>query len=303
MKRLLSLLSVFLLAACANPYKEYYTSNTNNLTQEQKQNLIFLKEGQEPILIKTDNPQEALYDAMAKGYFIVGTSGFVGPLNDASFIIDQAKDVKATHALYHIEFSDTRSGTTSIALPDYSVTTSQGSVSSPYGGYANYYGTSTTTGTKYVPMTYHVDRYNQSAAFLVKDKKIYRFGMKITDLTQEERVEIGQNTGAFIAVVFYDSPAFKANIMQNDILLKIDNIKIINGNHALEVMSSIPIMTKKVIFTILRKGKNINVPVLLEDERLQQKNNIEQEQIKQTAIEENKDNPILKFFNSLIDKK
>lgn len=307
MKKFLILLPLtlsFILSGCTNPYKEYYNSTfeSSYFTPEEREDIIFLKDGEEPILIKTPDMDEAVYDALAKGYIILGFSSFTGPLNDISLLVRQAKDVKATHVLYDFTFSETRSGTTSIALPDYQTTNSQGSIISPYGGYANYYGTSTTVGTKYIPMTYHVDRYNQVAAFFVQNKKRYRFGIRTDDLTQEQRSYIGQNTGAVITLVMYDSPAFNANIMRNDILIKIDNTKIINSKQAAETMSSVPFGTKKVIFTVFRNNQKINIPVMLDDKNNVVKNNFEQE-TKQQNKTENAENPILQIFNSIVNNK
>ncbi len=67
--------------------------------------------------------------------------------------------------------------------------------------------------------------------------------------TQLDQVE--RNTGVFVYTVIEDSPAFYANVLDEDILIKIIKIDIINSNHTLEFMSSYVIPRKEVVFSKL----------------------------------------------------
>ena len=250
-----------LLGGCTNPYKEYFIPELTPMTDEK--NLVYLREGEKPVLERTDDLEKAVYDALAPEFVCVGRAGFTGAPREISLIAEQAKDIRATHVIYNVTCADTRSGVSAIPVPDYKVTNTSGTVSSPYGHFANYQASTTTTGTKYIPYTCHVDRYDQIAYFFVKSLARARFGVWTKDLTNEERERIGQNNGARIALVTYDRPAFNANVLKNDILPKINDIAIRDARrHAGDIMKNDT--GKKVTFTVFRKNPKIVIPITLD---------------------------------------
>lgn len=264
MKKTLPLIAAvlcILLGGChTNPYKEYFIPELTPMTDEK--DLVYLREGETPVLERTDDLKNAIYDALASEYVCVGRAGFIGAPRQIGLIAEQAKDIRATHVIYNITYADTRSGVSAIPVPDYKVTNTNGSVSSPYGHFANYQESTTTTGTKYIPYTYEIDRYDQSAYFFVKSLARSRFGVWIKDLTNEERERIGQNNGTRITLVMYDRPAFNANVLKNDILLKINDIDIRDSRHAGDIMKHYP--GRKLTFTVFRKNKKIVIPIVLD---------------------------------------
>lgn len=263
MKKTLPLVSAalcILLCGCSNPYKDYFVPGIAPNTDEK--DLVYLREGEEPVLEKTNDLAGALYDALALQYVCLGYSGFVSGLQEVRLIAEQAKDIRATHVIYNATYYDTRSGVSTIPVPDYQVTTTNGSASSLFGPSINYQETTTTTRTKYIPYTYHFDRYEQSAYYFVKSRAQARFGVWINDLSNGERERIGQNNGAIITLVMYDLPAFNANVLKNDILLKIDDIDIRDARHAGDIMKHYT--GKKATFTVFRKNEKIVIPIVLD---------------------------------------
>lgn len=250
-----------LLGGChTNPYKEYFVPELTPETDEKY--LVYLREGEEPVLERTDDLKNAIYGALASEYVCVGHSGFIGTPRAIGLIAEQAKNIRATHVIYNITYADTRSHVSAIPVPDYQVTRTNGSVSPLFGPSIDYQESTTTTRTKYIPYTYHIDRYDQCAYFFVKSLARARFGVWTKDLTNEERERIGQNNGARITLVMYDRPAFNANVLKNDILLKINDIDIRDSRHAGDIMQNYP--GRKITFTVFRKNKKIVIPIVLD---------------------------------------
>ena len=45
-----------------------------------------------------------------------------------------------------------------------------------------------------------------------------RVGLSTRDLETSDRISLGQNTGAYVSIVYQDSPAFYANLAPGDII-------------------------------------------------------------------------------------
>jgi S1-C subfamily serine protease len=104
------------------------------------------------------------------------------------------------------------------------------------GGYAygsgNYYGTSTTTtpgtfSTQIIPVT--VQRNQYDALFLRKTKPGTILGILAKPLPTDIRQQLERNTGIVAWVIKTGSPAFNANILEGDVILKM------NGEDVLSV--------------------------------------------------------------------
>jgi S1-C subfamily serine protease len=106
--------------------------------------------------------------------------------------------------------------------------------------------------------------YDQLALFLVKRINKPRFGLLLSDLTTEQRAEIERNTGAKIDVVVESTSAFLANVLVGDYLIAIDDIEIIDSEHAEQVIASVKPEQKDSTLTVIRKGvkKKIKVTFL-----------------------------------------
>ena len=177
------------------------------------------------------NDEKGLY---RNGYFLIGVSAFQGPPQSDGAVMSQAKKVGADVVL----LSSAYLGSQQTAVPwiQYQpgqtyTTTSSGTVNANAygsGGYAygtgNYYGSSTTTSpgtfsTQVIPVTVH--RYQYEAGFFRKAKPPI-LGAWPQPLPSEVRQRLERNTGVFAWVVIAGSPAFGANILDGDVILKMN---------------------------------------------------------------------------------
>ncbi len=113
-----------------------------------------------------------------------------------------------------------------MTLPD--TRTSQTNISgNVYGGYgvSSYRGTATTTtyGTQTTMIPYSASRYEYLATYWAKIKVIF-FGVHVRDMNAELRQKNRTNKGVYVYAVIKGSPAFNADIVNGDVLLKIGDI-------------------------------------------------------------------------------
>ena len=219
------------------------------------------------------NPTNDVRDLFRNGYFLIGASAFQGPPQSDGALMSQAKKVGADVVL----LSSAYLGSQQTAVPwiQYQpgqtyTTTSSGTVNANAwgsGGYAygtgNYYGSSTTTSpgtfsTQVIPVTVH--RYQYEAGFFRRMPPTI-LGVLSQPLPPEIRQQLERNTGVFAWVVRSGSPAFNANILEGDVVLKM------NGE---DVMSDADLMEKNMKFAsqrvdveIWRNGQFKTIPVQL----------------------------------------
>jgi hypothetical protein len=182
----------------------------------------------------TANPTNDVRDLFRNGYALIGVSAFQGPPQSDSALMSQAKKVGADVVL----LSSAYLGSQQTAVPwiQYNpgqtyTTTSSGMVNANAwgsGGYAygtgNYYGTSTTTtpgtySTQMIPVTVH--RYQYEAGFFRRMRPPI-LGVLPQPLPPELRQQLERNTGVLAWIVRANSPAFSANILEGDVIVKIN---------------------------------------------------------------------------------
>ena len=202
-------------------------------------------------IVTISDPQKDSLDICRNGYVLIGTSDFQGATQPESYIKSQARKVGADLVAYTTGYLGSQQST--LALPQYNPgqtynTYSSGTVNANAygsGGYAygsgNYYGSSTTTtpgtySTQYVPVTVH--RYEYHASFWRIGPKP-KLGIQMTDLPSEMRTRLERNTGALIVVVMNESPAFRANIIEGDVLLKINGEDILSSTDGPEKITAL----------------------------------------------------------------
>jgi len=270
--RLYVILIALLLNGCAQSgYKQFFKPYVDAKTIP---DVELLKEGQEPQIFGTQDFEKDIKILRAKRYMPIGHSSFNGGYEDTSNAAAQAKRIGATIVLVNSKYTSTQTTTSTLFLPDNRTTyhsgtgTASTSYNSAYSGYlgnsttnAYYSGTSTTYGTKAVPITSHQQRYDQTAVYFVKFTKKLKYGVAFKELTPDERRSLERNTGVIIDVVMEDTPAFYANVLAGDVLIKIDGILVKNGQHAAELMSRVAPGAKSSLLTVLRNNeeKTINV--------------------------------------------
>ncbi len=140
--------------------------------------------------------------------------------------------------LVHSQYKDTVSGVIPYTVanpPQVSTVTASGTVSSyGSGGYAtgNYSGQGTVVtpgGTSTYAIPYSVSRNDVVATFWAHlDPSKIRFGAFYLPLPDAIRAKLQRNTGLVTVAVISGTPAFNANILKDDILLKINGEDVID---------------------------------------------------------------------------
>jgi hypothetical protein len=206
-------------------------------------------------------------------YDVIGQSDFQSPQQADDALMFQAKKVGADVVLISSRFLGSEQA--SVPVIQYnpgqnSTTTSSGTVTanaSGSGGFASgtgyYYGTSRTTSpgtfsTEYVPVTVH--RYQYDAVFFRKMRPLI-LGTLNMALPTEIRQKLERNTGVFVSVVFNGSPAFNANILEGDVVLKINGEDVLSPADLREHLGKFA--GQKADLEIWRNGQSKNISVQL----------------------------------------
>lgn len=264
MKFLSFFLISLLLTGCANPYEQFYQDRMGGFDYISSGD--FIVTSNKPQLFTGDDPDTDFVKMYENGFNLIGFSSFNGVENiNQNLAIKKAENLHASIVLIYKKYSDTVSGTSVLTLPDTqtSTTTLFGNAYSR-GGMTTYYGNiySTSYGTKTTLIPYSVNKYDYFASYWIK-RKPPPFGVLARELTKEMKKEIGSNKGAFVVAVVKDSPAYKSDILQGDIIRKIDNTDIDHPKTLSE--TTMKYAGKKVSVTFFRDGKELTREVLFND--------------------------------------
>jgi serine protease Do len=271
MKYLSIIILALLIQSCAQSgYKIFYTPYVD---AKALSDVELLQEGEDAKIYGSDNFQRDTLVLRSKKYIPVGYSSFNGGYEDTKNAGAQAKFVGATVVLISSKYTNTQTITSTLLLPDNKTTYHSGTANANTTYSSNgsnlgssntnviYNGTSTTYGTKAVPITTNQRRYDQGAVYFVKSNKKYKFGAQFSDLTPEQRTLLERNTGAQVKVVIEDSPAFYSNVLAGDFLIAIDGQLIKNTEQGVQLMGSVPSEAKYSTLTIIRNGTKKNIKV------------------------------------------
>ncbi|MFC5474643.1 PDZ domain-containing protein [Paraherbaspirillum soli] len=259
MRLVLTAIMCIVLTGCASGYQQFYKPYVDARTLT---DVHLLGAGEKPQIMSSTDLQRDVKIAASKGYRPIGASSFNGQMESEQAVIKQATAVGAVLVLVSSKFTESRTITTPLFLPNNQTTYSSGSVYGAYGS-ANYSGSSTTYGTTVVPITRQQQRYDQTAVYFVKSTKKPRFGLLVSDLPLELRSKYERNTGAIINVVIEESPAFLANVLPGDILVEFNDTLIINAKHATDLMQSAPSKGGKCVLKVIRNGTEKSIELHL----------------------------------------
>lgn len=262
-----------LLAGCATTqktqngfsqfYRDHVGTNTSNLQPYSGSTRI----------ITTSDPAADGANLMRSGYVCIGQAAFQGLAHTEDSIKAQGQKVGADVVMYRSGYLGSQQASMPWIQynPGQTYTTySSGAVSANAygsGGYAygtgNYYGSSTTTtpgtfNTQFVPVTIH--RYQYEAAFW-RLAKPGRLGLRMGPLPPEMRVQLERNTGVQVLTVINDSPAFRANILEGDVILKLNTFDVGSVADGQEILRALA--GQKVTVQILRHGQMKEIAVQL----------------------------------------
>jgi membrane-associated protease RseP (regulator of RpoE activity) len=255
---LLLIFSILVLSSCQKPYSQYYHDISHGADISK-----YIEVTTEPKLFTGNDVKTDVIQMIENNYVLLGYSSFYGRKFNENQAIDQAKKVKASMVIVYTKYRDTISGYAPLILPD--IKTSLTNVTaSAYGssGYATGYGTGTTTsyGTQTMYIPYNIDRFDQGATYWAKRNKLPILGAFPNDLSPDLKRSIGSNKGILVIAVIKQSPAYQADIINGDILKKINNNDIDMSNYQSILREN---AGKKVTISIIRNGKEITKEILL----------------------------------------
>jgi hypothetical protein len=261
LKFLFYTLSFIVLTGCANNYQKFYVQK---IPSGDLNNLNLLKKDQVPNIYSTNDLKKDINALRSKRYAVIGTSEFNAQFEKTDNAIDVAKSIGATVVLITNSYTNTQSAVVPFFLPNTTTTTTTGMISSPYSAPSTFSGTSTAYGSTMMPFIVNNRRYDQTAVYLAQYNTKPKIGIMFSDLTDKERKEYGQNTGVIIQTVIENSPAFLANIINGDLILKFDNNDVVNTNSLMKLIGDKK-LGEKVSFTLIRNGKVIDISLITSD--------------------------------------
>jgi PDZ domain-containing protein len=243
------LLILFSMTGCSNPYEEFYTPWQPNMPNGR---LLLTNEEPELIQVSAENYGKYLDRLAENGYILIGVSSFNGADTNDGLLKKFATKIKASKAVFYKEHTDTVSG--SIPMTSSSPETTYYSGSSSYGSFS---GVSTTYKNTTVQVPYSIPKYDYEVAYIVQVKH-GGLGVFVRDLNVNEKQTLESNLGIYVSLVRKNSSAFRGNIIQGDIITKIDNTEIIDSVHFSKAITK-KYGKKSVRFTIFRKGEFRNI--------------------------------------------
>lgn len=257
----LLVMSVMLSSCAANAFTTFYTDQTGGANLAALDNVIL--SDTEPKVFSGGDWEKDSRAMMQRGYMLVGYSSYNGATGTVDQVRSQAKRVLADTAIFYSSYTNTVSGVVPLTLPD-----TQTSNTSIYG---NVYGsgdsatftgnaTTTTTGTKTTYIPYNTRRYDYSATYWVKMKPL-SFGVYGEDLSVEQRKQIGSNKGAVLTVIVNESPAFMADFLPGDILIRLNDTEITNLATLLARISENK--GRRIVIDLIRDGELLRKDVTL----------------------------------------
>jgi hypothetical protein len=241
------------LVGCANGFSTFYTSKTGGKPVEELPNLIPNLGPVEVVSRKTT--KESVQDMVEEGYSLIGVSSFHGPDESLDGARKKAEQLHA--AVVHVHKEYTNSETANIPITTYNTVTtnSTGTVGGTY-----YSGTSTTTVPETTNYQVTYGMYNYFAAYWVKTKPGI-IGAQLLDLSSARREELGRNRGVEVTAVVKAGPAFLADILRGDVIIRLGESEISDRGSATEALRRYA--GSKIDVVVLRKGKELTIPVQL----------------------------------------
>ena len=80
-----------------------------------------------------------------------------------------------------------------------------------------------------------------------------RLGVRVEELTDEMRQRLKTNKGVYVTVVVKRSPAFAADVIEGDIITKIDGTEVLDGPDFVQLINRY--REKEFTLTIYRDGQ------------------------------------------------
>ena len=267
--KFLLIISFITLGGCvSNKFVSSYTKADIHPSDK-----FVLSDKAEPKIVYSNDFTARLDEAYSLGYGIMGESAFAkrqgGLKNEKSEkeIIEQANKIVASLVIVREEYLDTLRGSISSSTPTQSTTYHSGQI-----GGTNFSGTSTSYGTKTTEIPYSINYSNYQALFLAKLTKDYPpLGLWYRSLNKEEKVKYERHQGVIVTTVISESPAWRANILPDDILLSFSGIKDVPFNKRSDTMQKLQAIQDLINedfkwnefagILLIRNGRKVQIPI------------------------------------------
>lgn len=248
------------LTGCVNPYRKFYTSFTNGQPVSLIPDFLPCEDGIQ--IFSTDDFVRDRRALQRHGFVPIGSSSFVGGAQHITEgnVREQAEEIGACRVLISSKYQNTVSGAIPWTTPNNTTSYTTGSAYAyGSGGYANAYGSAVTTtyGTQTTMIPYSVDRYEAGALYFAKRK--FKIGLVYLPVPAEATQTIGQNGGVLVDVVIQGSPAYKADIIEGDVLWTINGNRVDPENWS----SLIKGASRELNVELYRKGELIKKTLTL----------------------------------------
>lgn len=248
---------VLSLTGCASGYKQFYKELAK------PEDVAAMRASSPPAQPEVQHsrplPPEVIEPSFTRmGYGAIGVSSFNGAAGQSERgAIEVGKKIGADIVLIlDPQYTGTNTGVVPITTPTTSTTYSTGSATAyGPGGPVTAYGSgrSTTYGTQTNFIPYSVDRMDYTAVYFVKQK--FRIGLNTRDLTDSERKSNGSNVGAAVRVVVDGTPAFRADIFADDVIMEINGTPVYGAKGFTDAAQAIPAGHQIVELKISRNGE------------------------------------------------
>lgn len=241
----------FLLSGCASPYAKFYTENNyaSSLYKENNKDLVFLADGETPIVYTTDNIDRDVKIMKSKNYVPIGSSSFNGELEDEASVINYAKKIKAIAVLYASKYTNTQTNSGALLLPQ---TNNFSGTISGSNGFSTFNGSS--TGMAVTPYSLSQSRYDQSAVFFIKSLKKWKIGVLFSDITRDIKILI-RHSGVLVDNIIVDTPAYKSNLLIGDIVIEVNNMQITDSKNLMKILGDTYVKGGYSDWKVIRNNK------------------------------------------------
>ena len=261
-----------LLAGCANGFDKFYQPNP--AFAQSKAVTVFVPAPAEPAVYSHSADTNADAHRMAEdGYLLIGYSSFTGAANrvKSSQALTEGKKLGASVVMIKSDYSNTVSGLLPYTTvnPNQTATVNTTGTVNAYGsgGYASgtYNANSTVTmpggtTTNFIP--YSIQRNSYLATYwALRDVSKIRLGVQTIPLSDDLRHKLERNAGVVVTAVVRGTPAFAANILEGDIIIKINDEDVVDirGFGAQMLMHA----GQTAQLAILRDTRSLTIPVTL----------------------------------------
>jgi tetratricopeptide (TPR) repeat protein len=244
---------MLILSACANPYAQFYKGNA-----DVRSNTNYDSTFDKLQIYSSSNFEHDTRNLLRQGYLQIGTSSFNASADSVNErqLTEYAKTIGAHAVLVSSKFSHTVTGALPLTLPNNTTSYSTGTATAyGNGGSVTAYGSGTTTtyGTQTTMIPYSIQRSDFSAVFFAKFN--IRVGIVAEPLDESSRRRLQSNNAIKVMTVVEGSPAYKADVIDGDLVLSIEGDSVTSLANYFELLNKHQGRTAKFVFE--RDGKTI----------------------------------------------